>query len=37
MCKELAVASVELLTVMFLGILRKTTKNLRIEGLLNGI
>jgi len=37
MCKELVVASVELLTVMFLGILRKATKNLRIDGLRNGI
>jgi hypothetical protein len=37
MCKEFVVASVELLTVMFLGALRKATKNLRIDGLRNGI
>jgi hypothetical protein len=37
MCMELVVASVELLTVMFLGIMRKETKNIRIDGLRNGI
>jgi len=37
MCKELVVACDELLTVMFWGILRKATKNLRLVGLWNGI